>query len=238
MSLLVPITDFLLAENAKHPIDGEVLYIGHQQVFGKDPGIKHKVLDQSDYEGAEIIWDLGYPVPETLQDRFDFIYNGGCLDNMFNPAQALMNFTQMLKPRGRLVCMESASSFNSPYLMYSPAWFWDYFDVNHFVEWKVYICSYRNAKELMYGPWKWFEYDRDKDKNGPAPETRNNHVLVVSCARKGAHTTHDVQPIQYQYRKDAGGFKMPSSLVHKVTDALGLTLYKSNSYLRPVERFE
>jgi len=236
MSLLVPIVDMLLAEHAIRPIHGEVLFIGHQETFGKELGLKHRVLDQSDYEGADIIWNLGYPVPENLHGKFDFIYNGGCLDNMFNPAQAMMNFTQMLEPGGRLVCMESASSFNSPYLMYSPAWFWDYFDANHFADCRVYICSYRNSKELMYGPWKWFEYDRELDKNGPPPETRKNHVLIVSIAQKGDFTTHDVQPIQYQYRKDVTEPSKPiiPSLWPRITDALGFTLYKSKPHLRPI----
>ena len=234
MSLLVPIVDFLLEEHAIRPIEGEVLFIGHQTTFGKELGLKHKVLDQSDYEGAEIIWDLGYPVPQDLHDRFDFIYNGGCLDNMFNPAVAMMNFTKMLKPGGRLVCMESASSFNSAYLMYSPGWFWDYFDVNNFVDWRVYICSYKNSRELMYGPWKWFEYDMPKNKNGPAPETRNNHVLVVSIAEKGELTTPDRQPLQYQYRKNAQDMPEVCSIWPRITDAIGITLYKSKPYLREI----
>jgi SAM-dependent methyltransferase len=128
MSLLVPIVDFLKAQN----IEGEVLFIGQQTTFGKDLGIPHRIMDQSDYEGADIIWDLGYPIPKRLHNKFDFIFSGGSLDNMFNPAQAMMNFTQMLKSGGRLVCMESASSFNSPYLMYSPGWFCDYYEVNNF----------------------------------------------------------------------------------------------------------
>lgn len=231
MSLLVPITGFLKGCD----IQGEVLFIGHQTVFGKDLGVKHKVLDQS--EDADIVWDLGYPVPEELHSQFDFIYNGGCLDNMFNPAQAMMNFTQMLKPGGRLVCMESASSFNSAYLMYSPGWFWDYFEANNFNNWQVYVCSYKNSKELMYGPWKWFWYDRKKDRNGPAPETRGNHILVVSYAQKGLQTTHDVQPIQYQYRRGAFGTPEPTSLWPKITDSLGLTLYKSKPYLNELENF-
>lgn len=232
MSLLAPIVDFLKTQDIK----GEVLFIGHQTPF-KELNIPHRVLDQSDYEGADIVWDLGYPVPEGLHSRFDFIFNGGCLDNMFNPAQAMMNFTQMLKPGGRLVCMESASSFNSPYLMYSPGWFCDYYEVNQYESWEAYICSYHNSKELFFGPWKWFRYDQKKDKNGPSPATRGNHILVVSIAQKGNLTTHDVQPIQYQYRKYARETPAPTSILPLITDSLGFTLYKSKPYLNEMENF-
>ncbi len=235
MSLLVPIVDFLKASNIEAA--EKVLFIGKQTTFGKELDIKHDILDQSAYEGANIVWDLGYPVPQSLHGQYDFIFNGGCLDNMFNPAQAMMNFTQMLKPEGRLVCMESASSFNSPYLMYSPGWFCDYFRVNQFAEWKAYICSYRNRRELFYGPWRWFEYDEKRNGNGPAPETQKNHVLAVSIARKQEITTHDRQPIQYQYRREAVDQSAISGIWPLITDSLGLTLYKSKAYLNELEDF-
>jgi SAM-dependent methyltransferase len=233
MSLLVPIVDFLKTLD----IEGEVLFIGHQTTFGKELGIPHRVLDQSDYEGADIVWDLGYPIPREYWRKFDFIFNGGCLDNMFNPAQAMMNFTQMLKVGGRLVCMESASSFNSPYLMYSPGWFCDYFEVNHFDSWKAYICSYKGWKELRYGPWKWFEYDHTKNRNGPAPKPGGDNLLVVTLAQKGAETTHDQQPIQYQYRPGVSEMPAIPGIWPLITDSLGLTLYKSKPYLNEMENF-
>jgi len=232
MSLLVPIVDYLKTIK----IEGEVLYIGHQTEF-KPLDIPHRVLDQSDYEGADIVWDLGYPVPEHLHNRFDFIFNGGCLDNMFNPAQAMMNFTKMLKVGGRLVCMESASSFNSPYLMYSPGWFCDYFEVNEFDSWKAYICAYKGWEELRYGPWRWFEYDQKKDRNGPSPQARKTNLLVVTLAQKGQETSSDRQPIQYQYRQEASEMPAIPGILPLITDSLGLTLYKSKPYLNEMANF-
>jgi SAM-dependent methyltransferase len=232
MSLLAPIVDYLKTLK----IEGEVLFIGHQTQF-KPFDIPHRVLDQSDYEGADIVWDLGYPIPRDYWLKFDFIFNGGCLDNMFNPATAMMNFTQMLKPRGRLVCMESASSFNSPYLMYSPGWFCDYFEVNEFDSYKAYICSYKDWESLRYGPWKWFEYDQSKNRNGPSPQTHGNNLLVVATAVKGQYTTHDRQPIQYQYRKEANEMPAVPGIWPLVTDSLGFTLYKSKPYLNEMENF-
>ena len=89
----------------------------------------------------------------------------------------------------------------------------------------------------MYGPWKWFEYDIDKDRNGPVPPTRNNHLLIVSIATKDMHSTHDMQPLQYQYRCGAKETPAVSSLRACLTDALGLSLYRSRAYLRPMEGF-
>jgi len=35
-----------------------------------------------------------------MEANFDFIIDGGTLDNVFNPAQALMNMSRMLRPSG------------------------------------------------------------------------------------------------------------------------------------------
>ena len=164
-------------------------------------------LDVTDYEGAEIVHDLGYPVPDSLLNRYDFIYNGGCLDNMFNPGTAIVNFSKMLRPGGRVVCVESASSFNSPYLMYSPGWFWDYYVTNGFADCKVYIGSFHDGDELCFGPWDWYyanllgEKCTWQETNGPSPAAReNNHLVIVSIAEKAANSTAERQPIQLQYR--------------------------------------
>src|ERR1700675_192878 len=42
-----------------------------------------KALDRSDYEGAEIIHDLGSPVPDELKCCADFVVDGSTLDNTF-----------------------------------------------------------------------------------------------------------------------------------------------------------
>lgn len=168
---------------------------------------KVNFLDVTDYEKADIVHDLGYPVPDSLLNRYDFIYNGGCLDNMFSPGSAVVNFSKMLRPGGRVVCVESASSWNSPYLMYSPGWFRDYYVINGFADSKIYIGSYYEGYDFMFGPWKWYYVNLDGEKitwqesNGPSPAPRaNNHFVIISIAEKGIASTSDRQPIQLQYR--------------------------------------
>lgn len=173
--------------------------------FMKSLGVgKVDFLDVSDYEGADIVHDLGLPVPEKYHNAYDFIYNGGCLDNMFNPGVALMNLSRMLRPGGRLVCLESASSWNNPYLIYSPGWFYDYFVVNKFADCKVYLASYGDNDDLRYGPWDLYYADLGVNPNGPSPEAIfGNHLLVVTVAEKDSGSTSDVQPVQAQYRTKA-----------------------------------
>ncbi|MDR0809925.1 MAG: methyltransferase domain-containing protein [Gemmobacter sp.] len=66
-------------------------------------------MDFSDYEGATILHDLNKPVPEALHGQFDFIFDGGTIEHVFDVPQALRNAFLMLKPGGRFV---SANGMN------------------------------------------------------------------------------------------------------------------------------
>lgn len=57
-------------------------------------------LDYSDYEGADIIHDLNYPVSANLKDRFDLIVDGGTIEHVFDVRQSFMNIAAMLRPGG------------------------------------------------------------------------------------------------------------------------------------------
>lgn len=68
-----------------------------------------ETMDFSDYEGATILQDLNKPVPEALHGQFDFIFDGGTIEHVFDVPQALRNVFHLLKPGGRFV---SANGMN------------------------------------------------------------------------------------------------------------------------------
>lgn len=158
-------------------------------------------LDVTNYEAADIIWDLGMPIPREYHNKYDFIYNGGCFDNMFNPGVALMNLSKVLRAGGRMVCMESAASYNSPYLIFSPGWFYDYFVSNNYDWGQIYISSYGSSEELWHGPWKMRYANVPSYPNGGPPKpSKLEQLIILAVGQKGAHSTDEVQPVQYQYR--------------------------------------
>ncbi|WP_284165653.1 methyltransferase domain-containing protein [Frigidibacter sp. SD6-1] len=59
-----------------------------------------RALDYSDYEGADYVHDLNLPVASDLHGKFDFIYDGGTIEHVFDVPQALRNVFTMLKPGG------------------------------------------------------------------------------------------------------------------------------------------
>lgn len=68
-----------------------------------------ETMDFSDYEDASILHDLNHPVDKKLHKKFDFIFDGGTIEHVFNVPVALENVFNMLKPGGRFV---SANGMN------------------------------------------------------------------------------------------------------------------------------
>jgi hypothetical protein len=57
-------------------------------------------LDVSDYEGADHIHDLNYPLPQNLYGQFDFVFDGGVVEHVFSIKDALFNAAQLVRVGG------------------------------------------------------------------------------------------------------------------------------------------
>ena len=165
-------------------------------------GVKNiSSLDISDYEGAEVIHDITKPVPKSLVNAFEFVCDGGTSDNVFDPAISLRNLAAITKPFGRLVATNMASNHQTPYVIFNPVWFLDYFIVNKFIDCKVYICVFKDMQN-----WNVFTYDFEYLATNPDRllniETPYRTLAIV-LAEKGEDSTENQTPTQWQYRFDA-----------------------------------
>lgn len=86
-----------------------------------------EAMDFSDYEGATILHDLGKPIPDHLENQFDFIFDGGTIEHVFNVPVALENVFRMLKPGGRFVSANGMNGFSGHGLyQFSPDLVWTF----------------------------------------------------------------------------------------------------------------
>ena len=60
-------------------------------------------LDNSNYEGASHVHDMNQPLPTNLVRRFDTVFDGGCLEHIYNAPQALKNCSLLCKPGGQIL---------------------------------------------------------------------------------------------------------------------------------------
>lgn len=184
---------------------------GNQSLYDHDllsalsPNLNYHCLDRSDYEGADIIQDMNEPLSAELVGKFDAIYNGSCMDNIFNPVSFLQNTTHLLKPGGRIIHIECASSVAGAYLMYSPEWFFSYYSINEFRDCKVYVTVARDASDSVYKfKTDLYEWKPDFTRGGAynyidACKSINGLMHVIVVAEKGENSTANKSPIQMQY---------------------------------------
>jgi len=113
------------------------------------------VLDISPYEGANVLFDMNQPAPQSLIGKYDFIYDSSVLDNVFNPAQFISNVALMLKPGGRALLINVASFFPGAFVSVHPEWMYSFFAHNKYHDCRVYLS------EQVVEPTSRFVYDTD-----------------------------------------------------------------------------
>jgi SAM-dependent methyltransferase len=176
---------------------GSLADVGFMKFFSDS--INYKTLDVSTYEGADIIHDLNYPVPDNLVGQFDFIIDGGTFDHLVDIRMAFRNVIRMLKPGGRIFQWNAASNFaNLAYVSFSADFFFDFFLINKFSDCRTYFAE---SDGVTAQNWKLTEFIPDAATqyiSFPSPKT----VMTIVLAEKGADSTDDRIPIQWQYRDE------------------------------------
>lgn len=159
-------------------------------------------LDHSEYEGAEVIVDLNEPAPREFEGGYDVIVDGGCFDNIFNPAQALKNCSMMLRPGGRLLTFNLYSNHYDPYTMLTPNWFIDYFAINGFDNVHIYLTCYQEGGAVaVYAP-DISRSIRPHNFNNFASAGVSDVIGIWAIAQKGEQSTWERSPSQRIYRDE------------------------------------
>jgi SAM-dependent methyltransferase len=168
---------------------------------------KYHSLDKSDYETAEEIVDLNLEsIPVHLEKKFDFIYDGGTLDNVFSPAQSLKNLSKMLRPGGRLLNFNVAAGWPGAYCSLSCEWFFSYYAVNNFASARVYLAIPTDVTGSWPDPafhlFSYSPYFTRDSKFDPLEATRSSAPIgafVLCIAELGEDSTVDKIPAQSHY---------------------------------------
>ena len=162
-------------------------------------------LDVSGYEGADIVVDLCSPIPAHLEDQFDFILDGSCLDNIFDPAAAIRNLARLSRPGGRILHADRASRRHNVYVAFALSWFHDYYAVNAFADCQVYLAQWDGNP--LEARWDFYRYEPVREQDGRITyfgqdrwyyPWREAHAVVI--AEKGAGSTWSRSPVQFEYR--------------------------------------
>jgi len=196
-------------------------YVTRESFFAAFTDAKVMSLDVSDYESADIICDLQGEVPAQYHGVADFIYNGSCLDNIFDPAAAMRNMPRLLRSDGRVYHFDQGNSHPTAYLKYSADWFMDFYALNEFNDCKTYIVDKpnslgvplmkgladlpprRSTHDLIIYSYNPFVVNAGGPGYDCSPIEAFSRYEIHCIAERSTASTIDRIPIQKHYRVDA-----------------------------------
>ena len=83
-----------------------------EEMFKKEFKFKNvDSLDNSDYEGASVIHNLNKPIDPSMT-KYDFIFDGGSIEHVFNVPQALENVINLLEIGGVFCSINGNNNFS------------------------------------------------------------------------------------------------------------------------------
>ncbi len=109
-------------------------------LFFKALGFKEvHALDVSNYERADIIFNLNDDLPEDLMCKFDVIFDGGVIEHVFDVGKAFTSICKMTAVGGIIIsCNPVYNYIHNTFWNISPEMFLDFYSVNNY---SILDCS-------------------------------------------------------------------------------------------------
>lgn len=78
-------------------------------------------FDNSDFEQATHLHDFNQPIPDELKNRYTVLFDGGCIEHVFNFPVAIKNCMEMLQVGGHFISSTPANNlFGHGFYQFSP----------------------------------------------------------------------------------------------------------------------
>ena len=153
-------------------------------------------LDYSSYEGASIIHDMNKPLEVTK--KYDYIYDGGTIEHIFNAPQVLENIINLLEIDG-IFCSVTCNNNFSGHGMYqfSPEFFLSTLTPKYGMEIKELFIAKINSKYE-----NWINVNSYKGWRNNSRISTNEEVYIITVAKKISDVRENLilnPPQQYSY---------------------------------------
>jgi hypothetical protein len=156
---------------------------------------KVESVDNSNYEGATYVHNMNEPLTHNLIDKFDTVFDGGCLEHIYNAPQALKNCSLFCKPGGQILHVLPANNWcGHGFWQFSPELFFSlYSKENGYEGTQVFMADLSNTKQ-------WFQVKQPT--NGQRANIRCTtelYVLVRTVLKSGDFNHTNVQQSDYVF---------------------------------------
>lgn len=134
-------------------------------------------IDNSPYENATVVSDMNLAIPERLIGAYDSVIDFGCLEHIFDVAQALRNVAAMCRIGGRILHLLPSNGFcGHGFYQFSPELFFSCYSAqNGFDDTELYF-----ADLLDTAHW----YRIAPPVAGQRINVRSNHEIYVIVVTK------------------------------------------------------
>lgn len=157
-------------------------------------------IDVYDAEKPTYVLDLNRPLPASLLDRFDLVYDGGTMEHCFSPPDVLCNAARLVKKGGRIIHHLPFNNWvDHGFYQFSPTLFFDFYEANGFAEPSLLLHFSSRGRE------KYIAYDPRRDGMIPYSLGGKAQVMGFFTATKAATVDSITFPIQGRYRRAFGG---------------------------------
>jgi hypothetical protein len=113
---------------------------------------KFDSIDYSDFEGATLIHDFNLPLSTKLYYDYDFVFDGGSLEHIFNISEAIKNSMLLVKPGGHYIGIHPCNNQSGHgFYQISPEFYFRVFtEENGFKIKKLYAYKAKSRNNVIY----------------------------------------------------------------------------------------
>ncbi len=143
-------------------------------------------MDHSSYEGATILQDLSKPVPKELHQSYDFVFDGGTLEHVYNFPVGIENFMNLCRTGG-CVCLWTPANneCGHGFYQFSPELFFRLFSpINGFRLLSMILVEKRPFSS------RWYEVRDPADINARVCCVNRHPLFMMILAKK----TRELEP--------------------------------------------
>ena len=191
----------------------KVLTIGRQQIHGNFFNYKYgdyceriftsaervDSIDASGYENCTIIHDLNFPLKSEI--KYDFVFDGGCSEHIFNCIQSYQNYINLLEVGGIFLGIVPNNNFSGHgFYQFSPEFFIQIFSNKYGMELlELYLARVDSPMN------EWIKLDSEIKFRNESKFDDTRPVYIITIAKKikeNALSFINCVPQQHNYTID------------------------------------
>jgi SAM-dependent methyltransferase len=178
-------------------------YLDTQSVFKRLGFSEVLALDYSEFEGADIVYDLNQSeVPAHLLQYFDVIIDHGTLEHVFHLPNALKAIFNFLKLGGRMINSSPGNGFfDHGFYMFQPTLFYDYYAANKWDLESIQVVQFSHNQETE--PCYFTDYYPGQFDTIGYGKMGDKLYSIICVATRTINATSEVIPQQGWYSRQA-----------------------------------